>query len=191
MLHNADSAADAADAADAAADTKIKFIEELKLINAWDAISTNNKLDTKKLNLENLQTIYNVLAEKYTHTFNDDKYFIPDGQFNNLIKAIINIGIGVDQSVIKRHNDERSDRIGKTNKIYSDVSKKMEGEKMVGWQENKKTRKRQKGKKRKTHKKRKERKENKKRKKRKKRQERTIINTRFIYYFVLFYLNNI
>ena len=92
---------------------KPKVMEELNLINAWAAISTNNKLDNKykKKSDDNklkLQKIAEILEEETTKTFNKEIYFIPDGQFNDLINALKINEINVDQNVIERHKKERS-----------------------------------------------------------------------------------
>ena len=92
---------------------KPKVMEELNLINAWAAISTNNKLDNKykKKSDDNklkLQKIAEILEEETTKTFNKEIYFIPDSQFNDLINALKINEINIDQNVIERHKKERS-----------------------------------------------------------------------------------
>jgi len=105
--------------------SKIKVLKELTLINAWNAISTNNKLDSKKIKPEKLTEIANALKDPEIHTFNNENniYIIPDGQFDELIKNIkenmIMGQVGLTQEDINRHKKERTDFKAKNSKIFS------------------------------------------------------------------------
>ena len=105
--------------------SKKKVLKDLTLINAWNAISTNNKLDFKKITPEKLIAIANVLKDPEIHTFNVETniYIIPDGQFDELIKKIksnmIMSQTGLTQERIEYHKKDRTDFKAKNNKFYS------------------------------------------------------------------------
>jgi len=89
---------------------------------AWRAITLNKadvKIDYSILTDVNLGKIKTILENPESHTFTETKWIIPDEQFNNLIKAMKSKGIIINQTIIDRHNNERSDFKAKNSKIYS------------------------------------------------------------------------
>jgi hypothetical protein len=112
-----------------ATDSKNKARNELRLINAWAAVSTNNILDTKKTNNVNLTQIQQILLDKNISTIrgaeydensriiNGVGYIIPDKQFSVLLNEMKNYGITT--ADIKRHQNERSDFKAKNNTFTS------------------------------------------------------------------------
>ena len=124
--------------------SKEKVLKELTLQNAWNAISTNNKLDSKKIKPEKLTEIANALKDPEIHTFNNENntYIIPDGQFDELIgklkqkiKIVTKNGLTqyytimdkseLTQEDINRHKNERTDFKAKNSKFYSPTLSKL------------------------------------------------------------------
>jgi hypothetical protein len=108
--------------------SKEKVLKDLTLINAWNAISTNNKLDANKITHEKLSEIAKALKDTQIHTLNyeTDMYLIPDGEFDELIKKIkqpictdIGTQSGLTQQRIEDHKKERTAFKAKNSKIYS------------------------------------------------------------------------
>lgn len=117
-----------------ATDSKNKARNELLLINAWAAVSTNDKLDTKKTNNVNLTQIQQILLDKNISTIrgaeydensriiNGVGYIIPDKQFSVLLNEMKNYGIVTTDIDIKRHQTERSDFKAKMNPYTTSAS---------------------------------------------------------------------
>lgn len=101
------------------------YIEDKSLINAWNAISTNNKLDSGKATSENLREIAKALKDPEIHTYDksSNTYIIPDGQFDEIIKKLkgnmIMSQVGLTQQRIEYHKKDRTDFKAKNNKFYS------------------------------------------------------------------------
>ena len=109
-------------------ESKNKVKDELTLINAWDAISTNNKLDNNKITPDSLKRIASALKNPKIQTFDNVRkvYIIPDGQFDKLIQNIktnlIMNQVGLTQDDINRHKNERSDFKAKMNPYTTSAS---------------------------------------------------------------------